>query len=83
VEVYELLGRPDQASETREMRDRFARALEKFTKRDFSGAAEDFRCALNILPEDKSPIFYLDLIEELRSTQLPPDWNGEIILKDK
>ena len=43
VGVYELIGRPEQDAESREMRERFASALEKFTKRDFAGAEEEFR----------------------------------------
>ena len=27
--------------------------------------------------------FYLDQIEELRTAELPPEWKGEITLKDK
>jgi adenylate cyclase len=83
VGVYELLGRPEQEAESRELRERFACGLAKFMKRDFAGAAEDFRGALEITPQDGPARFYLDQIEELRAAAPGDDWNGEIVLKDK
>ena len=52
-------------------------------KRDFAGAGEGFRHVLKIAPRDGPSQFYLEQIEELRSADLPADWKGEIILKDK
>jgi adenylate cyclase len=83
VGVYELIGRPEQEAESRELRERFARALEKFMKRDFAGAEEGFRHALEVSPQDGPARFYLEQIEELRATEPPAEWKGEIILKDK
>jgi adenylate cyclase len=83
VGVYELVGRPEQEAESRELRERFARALEKFMKRDFAGAEDSFRQTLEVSPEDGPARFYLEQIEELRATEPPAEWKGEIILKDK
>jgi adenylate cyclase len=83
VGVYELVGWPEQEAESRELRDRFARALEKFVKRDFAGAEEDFHCALKISPQDGPAKFYLEQIEELCAAEPPADWKGEITLTDK
>jgi adenylate cyclase len=83
VGVYELVGRLEQEAESRELRECFAGALEKFMKRDFAGAGEGFRHVLKIAPRDGPSQFYLEQIEELRSADLPADWKGEIILKDK
>jgi adenylate cyclase len=83
VGVYELVGRPEQDAETRELRERFAGALEKFAKSDFAGAEEGFRRVLEIKPDDGPSQFYLEQIEELRSGEIPTDWKGEIKLKDK
>jgi adenylate cyclase len=82
VGVYELVGRPEQEADTRELRERFARALDAFAKRDFDHATEEFRKIIDTAPDGPSQ-FYLEQIEELRATELPADWKGEIVLKDK
>ncbi|MGA2749508.1 MAG: adenylate/guanylate cyclase domain-containing protein [Verrucomicrobiota bacterium] len=83
VAVYELVGRPEQDADSGPLRECFAQALEKFGQRDFAAAADGFRRALEISPDDGPARFYLEQIEELRAGQLPPDWKGEITLKDK
>ncbi len=83
VSVFELMARAEQEAESRELRARFAEALEKFTQRDFAGAEAAFKRALEISPEDGPSQFYLDQMEELRGEELPPDWKGDITLKDK
>jgi adenylate cyclase len=83
VGVYELVGRPEQEAESRELRERFARGLERFAKRDFAGAEDWFRQTLKVSPEDGPAQFYLEQIEELRAAEAPADWKGEIVLKDK
>jgi adenylate cyclase len=83
VGVYELVGRPEQEAETRELRERFASALEQFAKCDFAGAKAEFNRVLEISTEDGPTQFYLEQIEELSATAVPDNWKGEIILKDK
>jgi len=83
VGVYELIGRPEQEAESRELRELFAGALEKFMKRDFAGAEDSFRHILEVSPEDGPAQFYLEQIHELRAAEPPAEWKGEIILKDK
>jgi adenylate cyclase len=81
--VYELMAFPEKEAESALLRERFAAALDKFVKKDFAGAEEAFRRLLKINPEDGPTEFYLEQIEELRATELPPEWKGEITLKDK
>ncbi len=83
VGVYELVGRPEQEAESRELRERFAGALEKFVKRDFAAAGEEFRRTLEVSAQDGPAQFYLEQIEEFRAAEPPADWKGEITLKDK
>jgi adenylate cyclase len=83
VDVYELMGRPEREPETSELREQFAHALHAFTSRYFDTAEHNFRRILDAYPSEGPSKFYLDQIAELRSTPLPPDWKGEIILKDK
>jgi adenylate cyclase len=83
VAVYELTAFPDKEAESRPLRERFAAALDKFSKRQFAGAEEAFRRVLEISPNDGPSGFYLEQIQELRLAELPPDWKGEITLRDK
>ena len=83
VEVYELIASPEHEAESRPLRERFAAALEKLAKRDFAGAEEAFRRVQEISPHDGPAKFYLEHIEELREAELPPEWKGEITLKEK
>ncbi|MGA2177388.1 MAG: adenylate/guanylate cyclase domain-containing protein [Verrucomicrobiota bacterium] len=83
IGVYELVARPDQEAESRPLRDSFALALDQFTKKDFAAAEASFRRVLDINGGDGPSKFYLEQITELRAAELPPDWKGEITLKDK
>jgi adenylate cyclase len=83
VAVHELVDRAHAEAKSRELRQRFAEALTLLSKKDFDGADAAFHHVLKISPEDGPSKFYLEQIEELRSNGLPPDWKGEIILKDK
>jgi adenylate cyclase len=83
VAVYELLSRPDKEADSRPLRDSFAVALDQFTKRSFAAAEEAFHRLLQSNGRDGPSKFYLEQIGELRGTELPPDWKGEITLKDK
>jgi adenylate cyclase len=83
VGVHELTGRAEQEAESRELRERFARALAVLATKDFAAAEAAFRHVLEISPKDGPSEFYLEQIEELRATTLPADWKGEITLKDK
>jgi adenylate cyclase len=83
VAVYELITFPDKEADSRELRERFAAALNKFAQRQFADAETAFRRVQEIAPQDGPSEFYLEQIEELRATELPPDWKGEITLKDK
>ena len=83
VGVHELSGRAEQEAESRELRERFAQALTVLAAKDFAAAEAAFKRVLEISPKDGPSHFYLEQIEELRTETLPPDWKGEITLKDK
>jgi class 3 adenylate cyclase/CHASE2 domain-containing sensor protein len=83
VSVYELLDPPEKAERTSELRQRFDQARELFRKKDFAGAEAAFRRVLESTPKDGPSLFYLEHIEHLRSEELPPEWKGEITLKEK
>jgi adenylate cyclase len=83
VGVHELTGRVEQEAESRELRERFARALAVLAAKDFAAAEAAFHRVLEISPKDGPSKFYLEQIEDLRAAALPADWKGEITLKDK
>jgi adenylate cyclase len=83
VQVYELMDRTEDAEKTRDLRERFERARALFVKKDFAAAAAAFRRVLELNPKDGPSEFYLEHIEGIHSEELPPDWKGDITLKDK
>jgi adenylate cyclase len=83
IGVYELIAYPEQEAASRPLRESFALALDQFAKRDFAAAEAAFRRALETSAADGPSKFYLEQILELRNAVLPPDWKGEITLKDK
>jgi adenylate cyclase len=83
VAVYELLGYTDKEEVSKPLRESFALALDAFTKQSFAAAEVAFNRLLQSNGRDGPSKFYLEQIAELREAELPPDWKGEIILKDK
>jgi len=83
VGVYELMARAENEAETRELRSRFADALETFANRNFAGAKTAFQRVLEFQPDDGPSQFYLEQIDEIVAAELPDDWKGDITLKDK
>jgi adenylate cyclase len=83
VAVYELMAFQEKEAESRPLRERFAAALDQLVKKDFAGAEEAFGRVQEISPDDGPTVFYLEQILELRATELPAEWKGEITLKDK
>src|SRR5665213_767451 len=83
VGVYELTGWKAEEAASRELRARFADALDKLGQKDFTAAEAAFRHTLEISPKDGPCQFYLEQLEELREATLPEGWKGEITLKDK
>jgi adenylate cyclase len=83
VGVHELTGRLEQEAVSRDLRELFARALAALATGDFAAAEAAFHRVLELSPKDGPSLFYLHQIEELRHETLPPDWKGEITLKEK
>jgi len=97
IEVYELLGPRDVAEMTRPWREKFAEALQCFRKRQFDAAEKAFRETIRLRQqiegasaregrsptEDGPSLFYLNAIAELRLHPPPPEWIGEVAMKEK
>jgi adenylate cyclase len=56
--------------------DRYARALELYSARDFAAASEMFRSVLAVLPEDPLCPLYLERCSAYARTPPPENWNG-------
>ena len=83
VEVFELLGRPDQLEPTRRLREAFAQALNNYRERNLEFATAGFRRVLDISPNDGPSKFYLDRLDELKRQTLPDNWSTSTILREK
>jgi len=83
VEVYELVGFPDQAEATASWRDAFQEALENFEQRNLVFAEMGFRRVLELKPDDGPANFYLRRILELGAQELPEAWATHTIVKEK
>jgi adenylate cyclase len=83
VEVHELLAVGGGNIESASLHGEFQSALRAFHHRDFAGAEKLIRQIQELHPNDGPTKFYLKHIEEIRGHDLPPDWNGEVELKEK
>lgn len=81
VEVFELIGWPDQAESTRPWREAFAQALNNYKERNMEFAEAGFRTTLELRPGDGPSEFYLGEIEKLRGQTVPDEWHT--ILREK
>lgn len=83
VEVYEIVSRTADAAASAAWRTAYARALELFTRRDFTAAEAAFRQVLELNPQDGPSQFYLREIPEFIAQPPAANWAGEVELKDK
>ena len=83
VDVFQLVGPPDRAEASRPMREAFAEALKLFQSGYFNRAETAFLGVLEIAPKDGPTLFFLHQIEHFRVEPPPPQWSGEVELKEK
>lgn len=83
VEVYELLGWPEEAEATRPWREAFAQALKNYQSGDMILAEMGFRRTLELRPNDGPALHYLARLEELSAQPLQGDWTGVTMMKEK
>jgi adenylate cyclase len=84
VEVWEplCLASEDDAV-ARELARLFAQGLAAYVARDFRGAAEQYKAALRLRPEDKPAAILLERCRELLSTPPPAEWTGVYVATEK
>jgi adenylate cyclase len=81
VEVHELLGRKGEVIAPAV--EEFDAALRLFQQRDLGAAENAFQRVLESQPDDGATKFYSRHIAGFRLEGVPPDWNGEVELKEK
>ncbi|MDZ4341498.1 MAG: adenylate/guanylate cyclase domain-containing protein [Candidatus Binatia bacterium] len=84
IVVHELLGRAEEADETRKKSlEIFTQGLAAFRRRSWDEAAEHFACAIENSPNDGPAQFYAKLCEEYRINPPGEAWDGVIALEEK
>lgn len=83
VEVFELVGWPDEAEASRAWRESFAQALKNYQAGEFVLAEMGFNKTVELKPNDGPSRYYLSRLEELKEQPLPEDWTGATIMKEK
>jgi adenylate cyclase len=84
VEVWEplcLVSEDDAVA--RELASLFSQGLAAYTTRDFRGAAEHYKAALQLRPEDQPSAVLLKWCRELLGAPPPAEWNGVYVATQK
>jgi adenylate cyclase len=84
VEVWEplCLASEDDAA-ARELARLFAEGLGAYLQRDFRGAAEQYKAALRVRPQDQPAAVLLERCRGFLSAPPPDDWNGVYVAAEK
>lgn len=65
------------------MLDHYNAGLELYKQRNFQKAMEEFRKAVEIIPEDGPSKLYLERCEHFIETPPPADWDGVFVMTTK
>jgi adenylate cyclase len=84
IVVHELLGRADEADDTRKKSaEIFTQGLAAFSRQSWDEAAEQFARAIENSPNDGPAHFYAKLCEKYRINSPGDGWDGVIVLEEK
>jgi len=61
----------------------FVEGLGAYLERDFRGAAEQYKAALGVCPEDQPAAVLLERCRGFLSAPPPEDWNGVYVATEK
>jgi len=82
--VHELLGRADEADDTRKKSVQiFTQGLTAFRRQSWDEAAEQFDRAIENSPNDGPAHFYAKLCQEYKNNSPGDAWDGVIVLEEK
>jgi adenylate cyclase len=84
VEIWEpLCLASEDDSVARELARLFGEGLEAYLARDFRGAAERYKAAFRLSPEDRPSAVLLERCREFLSAPPPEEWNGVYVATEK
>lgn len=84
VEVWEPLSlASEDDAVAREIARLFVEGLGAYLDRDFRGAAEQYKAALRLRPEDKPAAVLLERCRDFLSAPPPEEWNGVYVATEK
>lgn len=93
VPIHEIVGLKEDVSETvRDALAQFEQALERYYRRDWSGARSLLQQSRALEPNQPAPdngimtnpsLVYLALVDRYERTPPAPDWNGAYIMAEK
>ncbi len=84
VEVWEPLAlASEDDAVAREIARLFVEGLGAYLDRDFRGAAEQYKAALRLRPEDKPAAVLLERCRDFLSAPPPAEWNGVYVATEK
>ncbi len=85
VKVYEIYGHGDDFIDPRreEYYKAYERAYAAYMSRDFTNAADGFKKALILAPEDMASLGMIERMERIRLEDLPDDWDGSVRMTKK
>jgi adenylate cyclase len=84
VEVWEpLCLASEEDSVARELARLFVEGLGTYLDRDFRGAAEQYKAALRLRPDDKPAALLLERCREFLRAPPPEEWNGVYVATEK
>jgi adenylate cyclase len=84
VEVWEpLCLASEEDAAARELARLFVEGLGAYLKRDFRGAAEQYKSALRVRPEDQPAAMLLERCRGFLSAPPPVEWNGVYVATEK
>jgi hypothetical protein len=83
VDIFEIVGWPEDAEATRSWRELFEQALANYQNRNLEFALAGFNGTLELRPDDGPSKFYLEKLEALGGQTLPGDGATHTILREK
>lgn len=85
VRVFEVYGETSEpaAPDDEVYYATYQKAFELYLAKDFEAARAVFRKALDLRPDDPASRQMIERMDNLNANELPPDWDGSIILQTK
>lgn len=82
--VYEIMGRKDELTKSQiSLRERYSAGLAAYRARNWNEAAQAFRLALEMVPDDGPSIVMARRVESLQANPPADDWDGAWRLDQK